>query len=100
MDATIALKIPEIKSILLSHGVEYAFVFGSAVKDKLRPESDVDFLIRFPKAMDYLSYADHYFTLANDLEQLLQRPVQLVAEETLTNKYFIESIHAHKLDLV
>ena len=50
--------------------------------------------------MHYESYADNYFALAHALEDLLHKDVELVAEETLQNRYLIESINSHKMQLI
>ena len=46
--------------------------------------------------MDYADYADNYFELAEQLEQLFKRPVDLVTEKSLFNPYFIESVNKNK----
>jgi predicted nucleotidyltransferase len=66
----------------------------------MNAESDVDFLIRLPKAWNYETYANNYFSLANALEGLLKKRVDLVAEETLSNPYFIESINRNKMQIL
>ena len=47
MEKSIEKKFAAIKTLMLSHQVEKAYFFGSAVKGELHPESDVDFLVRF-----------------------------------------------------
>ena len=41
-----------------------------------------------------------YIALMHALENLLKRNIDLVAEETLQNPYFIESINRHKLPVL
>lgn len=77
-----------------------AYAFGSAVKGTRRTDSDIDFIIRFPEQMDMVTYADNYFNLLHELQNLLHTDVDLVTEKTLKNPYLIQSIDAHKLRLI
>ncbi len=54
-------------------------MFGSAARDELRADSDVDVLVDFANAPGY----DVYFGLKDALEQLLGRPVDLVTASGL-----------------
>ena len=60
-------------------GARQMALFGSAARDELRPNSDVDVLVDF----DGPSTADGYFELKDHLEQLLGRPVDLVTSKGL-----------------
>ena len=63
-------------------------MFGSAVTDRFDPErSDVDFLVEFQHVAASLQ---NYFGLKEALEELLGRPVDLVAPRALRNPYFAE----------
>jgi predicted nucleotidyltransferase len=92
--------LQQIKELMLHYGVEHAYAFGSAVKGNMHEGSDVDFIIRFPENMHFKTYSDNYFALANALESLLKREVDLVAEETLSNPYLLQSINSHKVALM
>jgi predicted nucleotidyltransferase len=46
--------------------------------------------------MEFGEYADTYFEFANKLEDVLNRPVDLVTEKSLGNPFFIESINKTK----
>ncbi len=85
---------------MLEYGVERAYLFGSAARDTMTAESDVDFIIKFPEDMNYVSYADNYFALADALEALLHKSVDLVTEKTLKNPYLVANIDRHKLQLI
>lgn len=82
------------------YNVERAYAFGSAVKGTMHDDSDVDFIIKFPDDMHYITYADNYFALVYALENLLHKNVDLVTEKTLKNPYLIESINSHKMQLI
>jgi predicted nucleotidyltransferase len=46
--------------------------------------------------MDHADYADNYFATAEQLEQIFNRPVDLVTEPSLKNPYFIKSVNQTK----
>jgi uncharacterized protein len=71
-------------------------LFGSAAEGLDRPgESDYDFLVEFePLAPG--AYADTFFGLQESLEDLLNRPVDLVVSSAIRNPYFRESVDRTK----
>ena len=89
-------KLPEVKRLLKENKVERAYVFGSVCTENFKDESDIDFLISFDKNIDPIEYGDNYFKILYALQKLLQRDVDLVAEETLTNPYFIKVMNKTK----
>jgi uncharacterized protein len=80
------MTVDEVKEktavILERHGVTYAAVFGSLARGEDRPQSDVDILVRLGRPMGMVGY----MKLVEGLEEILQRKVDLVTEQSL-NKY-------------
>ena len=68
--------------ILRRHGVIYAAVFGSLARGEYRPQSDVDILVRLGRPTGIVGYMQ----LIEQLEEGLQKKVDLVTEQSL-NKY-------------
>ena len=66
---------------LRSFGVRRLALFGSFAKECQTPESDVDILVEFDAARKTF---DNFVGLADFLEELLQRPVELVTLESLS----------------
>lgn len=62
-------------------GVSRLGLFGSAVRNETRPESDLDFLVEFRSGEK--SY-DHFFELAEMLERLFGRKVDLLTVESVS----------------
>lgn len=60
-------------------GARQIGLFGSAARDELRPDSDIDVLVEFDGPASY----DGYFELRDYLEQLFDRPVDLVTQKGL-----------------
>jgi len=100
MEPFVAQNMVQIKQLMHQYGVEHAYLFGSAARGEMNIDSDVDFIIKFPDDMHYTTYADNYFALADALEALLKRGVDLVTEKTLKNPYLLQNINRHKLQLI
>lgn len=89
-------KLPELTKICASFHVQKLELFGSALKGPFLPKSDVDFLVSFkPIPLEY--YFENYINLKITLENLLERRVDLLEEQTLKNPYLIKSINQDKL---
>lgn len=100
MEKSVEENLSEIKSAFKRHGAVRAFLFGSAARGEIKKESDIDFLFSFPDDLDHETYANNYFSLLNDLREVLKREVDLVAEKTIKNPYLIEQINASKIQLL
>jgi|SRR5438093_12673502 len=69
-------------------------LFGSASKGNFNTESsDLDFLVTLEEQPPG-EYAHCYLGLANALEQLFERRVDLVTEASIRNPYFRQAIEA------
>jgi predicted nucleotidyltransferase len=53
MNSHVKQYLPQIKELMQHYGVQRAYAFGSAVKNTMKDNSDVDFIISFPEQMDY-----------------------------------------------
>ena len=52
-------------------------IFGSAIREELRPDSDIDLLVTFHSDADWTMF-DH-FTMEDELTRLLGREVDLIS---------------------
>lgn len=92
MISTVAERSAELESLCQRYGVLRLELFGSAVTGDYRHAgSDLDFLVEFKKP-PFGGYAHAYFGLLKSLEQLFERPVDLVVESAIRNPYFRESV--------
>jgi predicted nucleotidyltransferase len=73
--------IHQNRSRLLAMGVKRIGLFGSFVRQEQRPQSDVDLLVEFEQ--DRKTF-DAFMELCFFLEEILQRPVELVTLESLS----------------
>ena len=76
------------------YGVQSLYLFGSAVSGRLRPTSDLDFLVDMTDRQPTGAYARRYLGLAEELERLFERRVDLVTEQAVRNPYLRQEILA------
>lgn len=72
------------------------YVFGSVLGNSFTEQSDYDFLIQF-KDIPFDRYTDNYFSLHEDLKNLLHREIDLLTDNSITNKYFKEKVTNSRL---
>lgn len=95
MQGLIKDKLEELKKLCQDYDVKTMHVFGSVCTDKFNDKSDIDILISF-KDISIEKYTDNYFKLHYKLEELFNRKIDLLTENSLSNPYFIESIEETK----
>lgn len=69
-----------IAEIAARHGASNLRLFGSVARREERPDSDIDLLVALDDARGFKDY----LALAEELESLLGRPVDLVTERGLS----------------
>ena len=75
--------------------VERLYLFGSALSGQFDAQhSDLDFLVCFANREPTGEYADRYLGLAEDLEELFGRPIDLVTEQSIRNPYFRREVES------
>jgi uncharacterized protein len=86
--------LDEIRSLCLKYGVVRLEVFGSAANGTFRPEtSDLDFIATFADPR-IGNYADRYLDLAESLEALFSRRVDLMTERSIRSPRFRREVDA------
>lgn len=85
----------QIAVLCKKYNVEQLHIFGSAVKNTMTEDSDVDILVKF-KPFNLSNYFQNYMEFKNSLQNLFKRNVDLVEEQTLSNPYLIKSINQNK----
>lgn len=77
------MTIEEVKQktqpVLEKHGVTYAAIFGSLARGEDHPQSDIDILVRLGRPTGIIGYMQ----LVQNLEEILQKKVDLVTEQGL-----------------
>lgn len=92
-------RLNEIIALCKLHNVKSIALFGSAAKDSMNENSDIDFLVQFSEEIEVLDYADNYFSFLENLENLMGKKIDLVSKKSLKNPILIEEIDRSKVDL-
>lgn len=87
--------INHIQRLCKKNRVKYLFAFGSVLTENFSEYSDIDLLVEID-INDPIDYADKYFTLKFDLEDLFRRPVDLLENRALKNPFLIKGIDSSK----
>ncbi|WP_436415134.1 nucleotidyltransferase family protein [Petrimonas sp.] len=77
------------------HHVNRLYLFGSALTPRFNNESDIDLLIQFGN-MDVTNYFSNYMDLKEKLEELFNRPVDLVEDQAVRNPIFRKILDREK----
>lgn len=93
MDVSVARHLPHIAALCQHYGVAHLELFGSATGSEFNPESsDLDFLVeldpQFPGSL-----ARRWTGLADALETLFSRHVDLVNPRYIRNPYFLQAVN-------
>lgn len=70
------------------YGVNKAAVFGSVARQEDRESSDIDLIVSFSKKYDLLELVG----LKQDLEDALQRPIDIITYNALKNDSFASNV--------
>ncbi len=87
--------IKDITNICQAHKVKHLYAFGSALHENYNEDSDVDLIVSF-EPIEVNSYADNYFDLKFSLQELLNRPIDLLEENYIRNPFFKSSVDSNK----
>jgi predicted nucleotidyltransferase len=75
------LPLPALRQFCRNHRIKTLALFGSAIREDFRPDSDVDFLVEFdPDAEPGLM---ELVAMQEELERLVGRPVDLVEKKAI-----------------
>lgn len=85
-----------IERLCKENKVRSLFAFGSAVRNELKPESDIDLLVDID-ANDPFEYTDNYFNLLEQLQKLFGKPVDLLETRGLKNRFLKAEIERTKV---
>ena len=86
----------EINALCAKHKVRSLYAFGSVLTPNFNRKSDVDLIVDF-KEIDVKDYADNYFNFKFSLQDILNRPIDLLEEQAIKNPYFKEELNKKKV---
>lgn len=85
----------DIDRLCLENKVKYLYVFGSVLTDDFNDKSDIDLVVDI-SSNDPLDYANNYFNLKFSLQDLLNRPIDLLENKAIRNPYIRDNIDRSK----
>ena len=85
----------KLVELCINHKVGQLYLFGSALTNQFSGTSDIDFLVQFTQ-VDLLEYFDNYMDLKENLEQLFNRPIDLVEDQAIKNPIFRRVVDREK----
>ena len=88
--------IAQINKLCDEHDVRSLFAFGSVVSGKLNTDSDIDLIVDID-TKDPIDYSDNYFALKFQLENILERQVDLLENKSVKNPVLRQQIDNTKV---
>lgn len=85
----------KINELCASHKVKSLYAFGSVLTPNFNTNSDIDLIVDF-KEIDVKDYADNYFDLKFSLQDIFNRPIDLLEEQAIKNPYFKQVVNQTK----
>lgn len=76
--------------------VQQFYLFGSILSTEFNESSDVDVLVQFGN-IELMEYFDNYMDFKEKLEELFQKPVDLVENQAIRNPIFRKVVDREKL---
>ena len=85
----------EITDLCKQYNVKKLYAFGSVLTDAFNKYSDVDLVVDF-KEIPVEAYADNYFDFKFSLQDIFNRPIDLLEEQAIRNPYFRQSVNQQR----
>jgi len=80
-----------LSTLCRKHHVRTLYAFGSVLTERFSNNSDVDMIVAF-NDIPVEEYADNYFDLKFSLQDIFNRPVDLLEEQAVRNPYLKKNI--------
>jgi predicted nucleotidyltransferase len=80
------------------NNVKSLYAFGSVVREDFNDLSDIDLVVDFNETDPY-RYTDLYFNLKLNLENILKRPIDLLEDRAIKNRFFREELEKTKVKI-
>ena len=85
----------DLRQLCIKNKVKSLYVFGSVLTSRFSNDSDIDMIVDIDTS-DPLEYADYYFDLKFALQDLLNRPIDLLENKAIRNNYLHQEINNTK----
>ena len=84
-----------LTQLCLQNKVKSLYAFGSVLTSRFNDSSDIDLMVDIDSA-NPLEYADSYFNLKFALQDLFNRPIDLLENKAIRNSYLRQEIDGSK----
>ena len=84
-----------LAQLCLQNKVKSLYAFGSVLTNRFNSDSDIDMVVDIDST-NPLEYADNYFNLKFALQDLFDRPVDLLENKAIRNDYLRQEIDNSK----
>ena len=84
-----------LKQLCFQNKVKSLYAFGSVLTNRFNNNSDIDLIVDI-NSENPLKYADCYFNLQFALQELFNRPVDLLENKAIKNDYLRQEIDNYK----
>jgi hypothetical protein len=89
--------INQVVELCKEFNVKELYAFGSVLDESsFSDSSDIDMIVKFQENIPIENYFDLYFDLADKLELIFNRKVDLMIAKEIRNQYLRKSIEATK----
>ena len=84
-----------LSQLCVQNKVKSLYAFGSVLSSRFDDDSDIDLIVDIDST-NPLEYADCYFNLKFALQDLLNRPIDLLEKKAIKNNYLRQEIENSK----
>lgn len=91
--------LPRILKLFEVYKIKKAYLFGSVLRENFSKESDLDLIVNIQDGLDPVEAGENLWNLTFELEDLIQRKVDLHTERSLKNPFFIEEVNQTKYQI-
>ena len=84
-----------LRELCTRYKVKSLYAFGSVLSNNFNQNSDIDLIVHF-KDMPVKEYADNYFDFKYSLQNIFNRPVDLLEEQAIKNPFFKNIVNQNK----
>jgi hypothetical protein len=92
---TLTIYYKEINELCVNHKVKNLYAFGSVLNENFTSTSDIDLIVDF-KDVDVEDYVDNYFDFKFSLQEIFNRSIDLLEEQSIKNPYFKQVVNQTK----
>ena len=85
----------DLTQLCAQNRVKSLYAFGSVLTNRFDSDSDIDLIVDIDSE-NPLEYADYYFNLKFALQDLFNRPIDLLENKAIKNNYLRQEIENSK----